>query len=201
MVTCCHVIRLHLYCKLCTQSIISPKFQKSDLYWARLEGRQCFYQFTYTCTAWSWPVCLCVQCLRQMGKLMTECWAHNPASRLTALRVKKTLAKMSESQDIKLWQERRSVPRVWGDTAALSCFLWKFIRAAHRPLQDTPGHKPSDKHWPSNHKHSTVWSNEMYFQLWPTQHYKRSFFPHVLQKTNGNDGQVYRSSLCRITSL
>ncbi|KAJ3604115.1 hypothetical protein NHX12_028856, partial [Muraenolepis orangiensis] len=42
------------------------------------------------------------ECLRQMGKLMTECWAHNPASRLTALRVKKTLAKMSESQDIKL---------------------------------------------------------------------------------------------------
>lgn len=45
---------------------------------------------------------MCVQCLRQMGKLMTECWAHNPASRLTALRVKKTLAKMSETQDIKL---------------------------------------------------------------------------------------------------
>lgn len=45
------------------------------------------------------------QCLRQMGKLMTECWAHNPASRLTALRVKKTLAKMSESQDIKLWRQ------------------------------------------------------------------------------------------------
>uniref|UniRef100_A0A8C4RLG8 Serine/threonine-protein kinase receptor n=2 Tax=Erpetoichthys calabaricus TaxID=27687 RepID=A0A8C4RLG8_ERPCA len=42
------------------------------------------------------------ECLRQMGKLMAECWAHNPASRLTALRVKKTLAKMSESQDIKL---------------------------------------------------------------------------------------------------
>ncbi|XP_013769486.1 bone morphogenetic protein receptor type-1B [Pundamilia nyererei] len=42
------------------------------------------------------------ECLRQMGKLMTECWAHNPACRLTALRVKKTLAKMSESQDIKL---------------------------------------------------------------------------------------------------
>uniref|UniRef100_A0A3P8RMZ2 receptor protein serine/threonine kinase n=1 Tax=Amphiprion percula TaxID=161767 RepID=A0A3P8RMZ2_AMPPE len=38
----------------------------------------------------------------EMGKLMTECWAHNPACRLTALRVKKTLAKMSESQDIKL---------------------------------------------------------------------------------------------------
>ncbi|XP_012696194.2 bone morphogenetic protein receptor, type IBb [Clupea harengus] len=42
------------------------------------------------------------ECLRQMGKLMMESWAHNPASRLTALRVKKTLAKMSESQDIKL---------------------------------------------------------------------------------------------------
>lgn len=42
------------------------------------------------------------QCLRQMGKLMMECWAHSPGSRLTALRVKKTLAKMSESQDIKL---------------------------------------------------------------------------------------------------
>uniref|UniRef100_A0A3B3Q5S4 Serine/threonine-protein kinase receptor n=2 Tax=Paramormyrops kingsleyae TaxID=1676925 RepID=A0A3B3Q5S4_9TELE len=42
------------------------------------------------------------ECLRQMGKLMSECWAHSPASRLTALRVKKTLAKMSESQDIKL---------------------------------------------------------------------------------------------------
>ncbi|TNM91971.1 bone morphogenetic protein receptor, type IBb [Takifugu rubripes] len=42
------------------------------------------------------------ECLRQMGKLMSECWAHSPASRLTALRVKKTLAKMLESQDIKL---------------------------------------------------------------------------------------------------
>ncbi|KAM3874032.1 bone morphogenetic protein receptor, type IBb [Diretmus argenteus] len=42
------------------------------------------------------------ECLRQMGKLMSECWAHNPASRLSALRVKKTLAKMLESQDIKL---------------------------------------------------------------------------------------------------
>ncbi|XP_054613443.1 bone morphogenetic protein receptor, type IBb isoform X2 [Dunckerocampus dactyliophorus] len=41
------------------------------------------------------------ECLRQFGKLMSECWAHNPASRLTALRVKKTLAKMLESQDIK----------------------------------------------------------------------------------------------------
>ncbi|XP_076855304.1 bone morphogenetic protein receptor type-1B [Brachyhypopomus gauderio] len=42
------------------------------------------------------------ECLRQMGRLMVECWTHNPASRLTALRVKKTLAKMSEAQDVKL---------------------------------------------------------------------------------------------------
>ncbi|AWP14658.1 putative bone morphogenetic protein receptor type-1A-like [Scophthalmus maximus] len=34
------------------------------------------------------------ECLRAMLKLMSECWAHNPASRLTILRVKKTLAKM-----------------------------------------------------------------------------------------------------------
>uniref|UniRef100_A0A8C4R556 receptor protein serine/threonine kinase n=1 Tax=Eptatretus burgeri TaxID=7764 RepID=A0A8C4R556_EPTBU len=42
------------------------------------------------------------ECLRSIAKLMAECWAHNPASRLTALRVKKTLAKMSESQDLKI---------------------------------------------------------------------------------------------------
>uniref|UniRef100_A0A3Q3JX21 Serine/threonine-protein kinase receptor n=1 Tax=Monopterus albus TaxID=43700 RepID=A0A3Q3JX21_MONAL len=42
------------------------------------------------------------ECLRAMLKLMSECWAHNPASRLTILRVKKTLAKMVESQDIKV---------------------------------------------------------------------------------------------------
>lgn len=48
-------------------------------------------------------ICLSSQCLRAMLKLMSECWAHNPASRLTILRVKKTLAKMVESQDIKIW--------------------------------------------------------------------------------------------------
>uniref|UniRef100_A0A8C5H678 receptor protein serine/threonine kinase n=1 Tax=Gouania willdenowi TaxID=441366 RepID=A0A8C5H678_GOUWI len=42
------------------------------------------------------------ECLRAMLKLMCECWAHSPASRLTILRVKKTLAKMVESQDIKI---------------------------------------------------------------------------------------------------
>ena len=47
-------------------------------------------------------LCFVLQCLRAMLKLMSECWAHNPASRLTILRVKKTLAKMVESQDIKI---------------------------------------------------------------------------------------------------
>ncbi|XP_038164261.1 bone morphogenetic protein receptor, type IAa isoform X3 [Cyprinodon tularosa] len=42
------------------------------------------------------------ECLRAMLKLMSECWAQNPASRLTILRVKKTLAKMVESQDMKI---------------------------------------------------------------------------------------------------
>uniref|UniRef100_A0A4W4EHM7 receptor protein serine/threonine kinase n=1 Tax=Electrophorus electricus TaxID=8005 RepID=A0A4W4EHM7_ELEEL len=42
------------------------------------------------------------ECLRAMLKLMSECWAPNPASRLTILRIKKTLAKMVEAQDIKI---------------------------------------------------------------------------------------------------
>ncbi|XP_061554495.1 bone morphogenetic protein receptor, type IBb [Phycodurus eques] len=41
------------------------------------------------------------ECLCQMAKLMSACWSHKPGSRLTALRVKKTLARMLESQDIK----------------------------------------------------------------------------------------------------
>lgn len=42
------------------------------------------------------------ECLRAILKLMAECWATNPASRLTALRIKKTLAKMVEAQDVKI---------------------------------------------------------------------------------------------------
>ncbi|XP_061657284.1 bone morphogenetic protein receptor, type IBb isoform X2 [Syngnathoides biaculeatus] len=41
------------------------------------------------------------ECLCQVTKLMSECWSHKPLSRLTALRVKKTLTRMLESQDIK----------------------------------------------------------------------------------------------------
>ncbi|XP_061491005.1 bone morphogenetic protein receptor type-1A isoform X2 [Rhineura floridana] len=42
------------------------------------------------------------ECLRAILKLMCECWAYSPASRLTALRIKKTLGKMVESQDVKI---------------------------------------------------------------------------------------------------
>uniref|UniRef100_A0A2K6RF43 receptor protein serine/threonine kinase n=1 Tax=Rhinopithecus roxellana TaxID=61622 RepID=A0A2K6RF43_RHIRO len=41
-------------------------------------------------------------CLITVLKLMSECWAHNSASRLTALRIKKILAKTAESQDEKI---------------------------------------------------------------------------------------------------
>ncbi|CAH1788585.1 unnamed protein product [Owenia fusiformis] len=40
--------------------------------------------------------------MRIMGKLMRECWYHNGAARLTALRIKKTLASLKESHDIKV---------------------------------------------------------------------------------------------------
>ncbi|KAK6170012.1 hypothetical protein SNE40_018507 [Patella caerulea] len=37
--------------------------------------------------------------LKVMSKVMAECWTHNPAARLTALRVKKTLGKMNDNSD------------------------------------------------------------------------------------------------------
>lgn len=40
--------------------------------------------------------------LAALGSLMTECWHHNPPVRLTALRVKKTLAKFHAECDVKL---------------------------------------------------------------------------------------------------
>lgn len=39
---------------------------------------------------------------RMLAKLMTECWHHNPAARLTALRVKKTLSKLEQGWDFKV---------------------------------------------------------------------------------------------------
>ncbi len=46
-------------------------------------------------------VCV-LQALRVMAKLMKECWYHNGAARLTALRIKKTLAQLAGQEDLKI---------------------------------------------------------------------------------------------------
>ena len=46
-------------------------------------------------------MCACVQALRVMGKVMRECWYGSAAARLTALRVKKTVAQVNVMKDIK----------------------------------------------------------------------------------------------------
>lgn len=42
------------------------------------------------------------QALRVMSKIMKECWYHNAAARLTALRVKKTIANLEAQEDLKM---------------------------------------------------------------------------------------------------
>lgn len=42
------------------------------------------------------------EALRVMSKIMKECWYHNAASRLTALRVKKTIANFGVQEDLKI---------------------------------------------------------------------------------------------------
>lgn len=46
-------------------------------------------------------LCLSLQALRVMSKVMKECWYHNAAARLTALRIKKTIANLGASEDLK----------------------------------------------------------------------------------------------------
>ncbi|CAH1788582.1 unnamed protein product [Owenia fusiformis] len=41
------------------------------------------------------------EAMQVMGKVMKECWFHNGAARLTALRVKKTLSSLGESMNLK----------------------------------------------------------------------------------------------------
>ncbi|XP_063239459.1 TGF-beta receptor type-1 isoform X3 [Bacillus rossius redtenbacheri] len=43
-----------------------------------------------------------IEVLHSMSKVMKECWYHNAAARLTALRIKKTLANLGASEDLKL---------------------------------------------------------------------------------------------------
>ena len=45
------------------------------------------------------------QSLRVMARLMKECWYHNSAARLTALRIKKTLSSLSTQGDIKVYSD------------------------------------------------------------------------------------------------
>ncbi|TRY92926.1 hypothetical protein DNTS_024362 [Danionella cerebrum] len=45
-----------------------------------------------------WQSC---EALRVMGKIMRECWHANPAARLTALRVKKTISQVTVIKDVK----------------------------------------------------------------------------------------------------
>lgn len=46
--------------------------------------------------------CLYLQSLRVMARLMKECWYHNAAARLTALRIRKTLASLASQEDLKV---------------------------------------------------------------------------------------------------
>lgn len=43
-----------------------------------------------------------IEALRVMAKIMKECWYHNGAARLTALRIKKSLNQLGVSEDVKL---------------------------------------------------------------------------------------------------
>ncbi|XP_075588744.1 uncharacterized protein LOC124496771 isoform X1 [Dermatophagoides farinae] len=46
-----------------------------------------------------WQSC---EALRVMSKIMKECWYHNAAARLTALRIKKTIANLEAQEDLKM---------------------------------------------------------------------------------------------------
>lgn len=46
-----------------------------------------------------WQSC---DALHVMSKVMKECWYHNAAARLTALRIKKTVANLGVNEDLKI---------------------------------------------------------------------------------------------------
>lgn len=50
----------------------------------------------------SFTLCVALQALRVIGKIMRECWYSNGAARLTALRIKKTLSQLTIQEDIKV---------------------------------------------------------------------------------------------------
>ncbi len=51
------------------------------------------------------------EALRVMSQLMKECWYANAAARLTALRIKKTLANLEATEDLKIWNKNRGGTR------------------------------------------------------------------------------------------
>ena len=65
------------------------------------------------------------QALQVMSKVMKECWYHNAAARLTALRIKKSLANYGAMEDLK-WNEadRRPIVETTGETEVLETHAW-----------------------------------------------------------------------------
>lgn len=85
------------------------------------------------------------QSLRVISQLMKECWYHSPAARLSALRIKKTLSKLTSPEDLKIWRLEWSLnlcfcyPHLhWSTTKwfssinclILNCLLF-FFKATH----------------------------------------------------------------------
>lgn len=71
-----------------------------------------------------------------MAKVMGECWSGNPAARLTALRVKKTLSKMVEQHtsslpSMKSWAERRKF--AWPSRKCYYSLTDTWVRGAASP--------------------------------------------------------------------
>lgn len=71
---------------------------------------------------------LVFQSLRVMARLMKECWYHNAAARLTALRIRKTLASLASQEDLKIWegwqQWLRQHEWYWNNTEITVLYWW-----------------------------------------------------------------------------
>ena len=65
------------------------------------------------------------QSLRVMARLMKECWYHNAAARLTALRIRKTLASLASQEDLKIWKAWLQLPgQCWNGTEIAVLWWW-----------------------------------------------------------------------------
>jgi bone morphogenetic protein receptor type-1B len=50
---------------------------------------------------------LYLQPLKTLAQVMQECWHPNPAARLTALRVKKSLSRINDDSDIYIYNDMK----------------------------------------------------------------------------------------------